>query len=284
MRRTIATSLLALLAAAPLAATDPAGLVRLHGSVLAAHYSPGSLDRASRLQGRLDPLLRELGRQARLDPRLTLYVLDREAWEAQGLGVPYGLASARSIGTIAYPASADSRSIELWRKLLGGELPLAPEGATHVDPQAAAALDVADLMVDTELMRNLLGGMGLLPGEPWLDVVVAQAAARSLMLRLEPVRSARLVELYRTLAPQLATVAVQPGELATGRLSAEQRARLEAALVPAAESVLDAEGNDVVKALARLHKQGKGRVSSAAVLKKWPSLTGLGGRLESALQ
>jgi hypothetical protein len=270
--------------ALPAGAGDPEGLVRLHGPVLAAHYSPGALDRASRLQGRLDPLLRELARHARRDPRLTLYVLDREAWEAQGLGVPYGLASARNIGTVAYPASADERSIELWRRLLGGALPLAPQAATHTDPQQAAALDVADLLVETDLMRNLLTGLGLLPGEPWLDVVLAQAAARSMMLRVDPVRNARLSELYRTLAPQLASVSIPPTALASGNFSPEQRTRLEAALAPAADSVLDADGNDVVKALTKLRKKGDGRISVEAVLERWPSLDGLGPRLRTALE
>lgn len=275
---------LAVLALSPAAANDPAGLIRLHGSVIAAHYSPGSLDRASRLQARLDPMLRELGRQTRLSPRLTLYVLDRESWERQGLGVPYGMASASSIGTVAYPASADERSIELWRRLLDGRIPLAPDAPTHTDPQQAAALDVADLLVETDLMRNLLSGLSLLPGEPWLDVVLSQAAARSIALRIEPSRSARLSDLYRSLAPQLATVPIAPSELASGALGAEQRARLEAALGPAAETVLDADGNNVVKALAKLRKKGDGRVSTSAVLEHWPALAGLGPRLEQALR
>lgn len=285
MRRLSLTVLLFALAAPLAAQTETAGLVRLHGSVVPVYYAPGSLERASRLQMRVENLLREVTRQGRVTPSLTVWVLGREEWEAQGFAVPYGIATARSSGSVAYPAWADERSIELWRKLLGGELPLPAVSATHASPQSQATLEVADLLVETELLRSVLTASGLLPGgEPWLDIVLAEAAMRSLALRLDPVWGARQVELYRSLAPRLAATAISPAELASGQLSAEQRARLEAALVPAAERVLDAEGDDVVKALGKLRKRGDGRVRTDDVLDRWPGLADLGGRLEEALR
>jgi hypothetical protein len=276
-------ALLALaLVAAPALAQD-SGLVRLRGSLVPTYYSPGSLDRASRLQGRLESIAREVGRQGKKDPSLTLYVLGREGWERQGLAVPYGIAVAQSSSTVAFPADADERSIELWRRLLGGALPLAPQGAAHSNPRETATLDVADLLVETELLRSMLGGIGLMSGEPWLDVVLAQAAARSVQLRVDPARASRHAELYRSLAPQLASVVLTSADLATGTWTPEQRLRLEAALSPAAGAIVDAEGHGVVKALARMKRKGDGVIDASAVATRWPALEGLQESLSRAL-
>lgn len=273
---------LGLVALTPLQAQD-GGLIRLRGSVVPTYYSPGSLDRASRLQGRLEALAREVGRQSKQEPALTLYVLGREAWEAQGLQVPYGIAVAQSAGTVAFPADADERSIELWQRLLAGALPLSPQGAAHSNPRETATLDVADLLVETELLRSMLGAVGLLSGEPWLDVVLAQAAARSVQLRVDPSRPTRQGELYRSLAPQLAAVAVSSSDLEAGVWSPEQRLRLEAALSPAATAIVEAEGPSVIKALVKLKRKGDGRVDPATVVERWPALEGLEQSLQRAL-
>ena len=86
-------------------------------------YSPGALDRASHVQRRFALLAEDFRKWSKQPVPLSVVLLSRTDWEALDLAVPYGLPAHLANGEVALCAWGDLGTVNLWRSLLGGELP-----------------------------------------------------------------------------------------------------------------------------------------------------------------
>ena len=194
------SGLLALLPAALTAETEAPYLLALEGPPATVRYSPGSLDRADRVQRRLARLVAETGHRRLRQQLLVAELLRAEEWRQSGLAEPYGLPAISGTGSLAVPAWGEPEIVELWRRLLDGWLPSSPGTPLRGTPEEAASLEAADLVGEVEASRILLSKLGLTGSEPWVDDLLACTVAASALMRNEPGRWAEVRQLHARLA------------------------------------------------------------------------------------
>ena len=93
-------------------------LPELRGDFVSVRYTSGSLDRAVRVQRRLEPLVQDFSKWGGRFTGLSILLLARAEWKANGLEMPYGLPDTLG-GHLALPAWGDTGTAGLWRRLLG---------------------------------------------------------------------------------------------------------------------------------------------------------------------
>jgi hypothetical protein len=186
--------LLALWSADPLAAqlqaaprrADPdlPQLLDLGGSPLAVvRYTPGSLERAWRVQRRLVTFSAEVTTLLNDRTPFLAYLLTREEWEAAGFQRPFGMPELTAGGALALPAVADAESVRLWRGLLAGALPAPSSHQMMASPQEVGALTAAEVLGWVEIGRLVVERNPAAVDTPWLSEVLAHLVARVPFIR-----------------------------------------------------------------------------------------------------
>jgi hypothetical protein len=178
-------------------------LLLLPGRYCEVRYAPGSLDRAAALQQRLDVLVEALmgvvPKQAgTLVPRLR--VLDRERWDASGGERPWGLPAPVGELEFAVPASGDSATVDLARRLTGGFLPALPGDPLIGTADEAASLVVADAILQVELAAAWARASGIRGDRPGIDGLLAHALARLAWERTDPGQMPAIADLFDRMA------------------------------------------------------------------------------------
>lgn len=233
-------------------------LLALEGPPATVRYSPGSLDRADRVQRRLTRLVAETGHRKLRQPLLVVELLRAEEWRQTGLAEPYGLPAISGAGSLALPAWGEAETVTLWRRLLDGWLPSIPGTPLRGSPAEAASLEGADLVGEVEASRIVLSRLGLSGSEPWVDDLLACALAISALRRNEPGRWAEVRQLYSLLA-------ARPEALRDERLG-----RLR--FVAAAERIGAESGKLPAKPLLKMAAKSRGPLPAEDLLQRYPWL------------
>lgn len=244
------------------------GLVTLPGDVVTMRYQAGFLDRAARLQFRLEPALKRfdgLGELDRLGVRT--YVLSRDEWQRSGLGMPYGVPVRVGHTALAAPADGDDASVRLWADL-GVVLPGVASSSLRGTPQQASALALADVIsvlqiAEIAVDRTRLGGDAF-----WVRGFVTHLAAADHLRREEPDTAQDLAQVWRQVAtlrpPRTARLEDYRPEM-----DLAEWLWFQAAFAQAADSVIEDEGRGVLR---RLRKLGEDGLTGAELIDRYPQL------------
>jgi hypothetical protein len=229
------------------------GLLLLPGRTATVRYSPGSLDRAARVQERLELLAADWTKWCKRDIALGAYVLDRDEWGRAGITQTYGLPLRLGSTWMVVPGEGDDRTVTLWEGLVGGGLPAAEGMPMRGTPAEASSLGMADLLAQHQLAVGFVEMTGLTNGSVWLRDLLAHVVAGASFLRWEPARIGEVDALYQraaaaTPAPPLGATAV-PEQPVGPWLAAQAR------LYGAAQVVLAKDGDDAVKHLIKMRKK-----------------------------
>jgi len=152
------------------------GLLRLPGAHVVVLYPPDHLDRAARLQLRLEGLRRAWQPLTRHDLEWRAALVGPTRWRALAPGAPWGW-PARAAGPLfVIPVRADAEIVAAVTALLGGAPP-DPGGDPLVGGRdEAGAGVVVDLLAQLEAGRELADAARWRGDEPWIrercDLVV----------------------------------------------------------------------------------------------------------------
>jgi len=266
-------------AAAPAAATagdtEAAGLdglLVLPGTWVEVRYPPEALDRAARLQERLEAL-QQLWKGLTHAP-LTWKgaAVDRARWARLAPGWPWGVPVRIGGPTFLVPAHGDAETVATANWLLGGALPDPGGDPLQGSREEAGSLVVCDTLLQIEAARAFVAASAVSGDEPWVTGVLVQLAARYAWETAEPGRMLEIVGLFDRMA-------AAHGGHAAGRL-ADYRGGLpfdtdlwyQAQFVRGADAIWVEEGR---RGTARRldHWIGAGRpVRRAELEKKYPAL------------
>lgn len=252
-------------------------LATLPGDFVEMRYTLGALDRAARLQTRLNEMLR----RADADYLITVYVLSREEWRQARFDMPYGVPIRVGPSGLAVPAAGDSETAKLWNDL-GIPLPSVPgivyRGGPGHSPSELMA-DVLALIQAGEINADLARLAG---DEYWLRGLVSHLVSLDYMRRSEPALKVELDLLYRQIRGNKS-----PNELAASdyRPSIDMGDWMwfQANFHRGAEVVFEEEGRGVFRRLEKMRRKNSGVVTSAAVLEQWEDLRAWFGQSFSAV-
>jgi hypothetical protein len=233
----------------------------MEGPPVTVRYSPGSLDRASRVQRRMTRLVAESGHRKLLQQLLEIDLLRPEEWRSYGLAEPYGMPAITGSGSLALPAWGGAETVALWQRLLGGWLPSTPGSPMRGSPDETASLEGADLMGEVEASRIVLSRLGIVGNEPWMNDLMACVLAVSAVQRSEPGRWAEVRQFHSRLA-------VRPEAAGDQRL-----ARLR--FIAAAERIGSESGSLPSKPLFKMARKAKGPLPPEHLLERYPWLAEL---------
>ncbi len=173
-----------------------ANLLRLPGSTVEVRYAPDALDRASRVQARLEALHALFSRLSQRDLVWKGVVVDQYEWKRRALygiwGVPVRLGS----GTFVVPARGDEASIATTRWLLQGAPPDPGGEPLQGSREEAGSLVVSDLLLQLDIVRAFAENAPLSGEEPWITGVLLQLAARYAWEKAEPGRMLEILSLF----------------------------------------------------------------------------------------
>ena len=245
-------------------------LLELRGDLAPVRYSPGSLQRASGLQDGFELLASQFAGWSGRKERLPLFLLNREEWSEAGLRLPYGLAARTSPSTVAVAAWGDAGTVDLWRRLLTGDLPTVDEPPMRSSADEAASLLGTDVLAIFEGARVLMESAGYRAAEPWITDLAAHIIAVTVVARMPGGGYLEAERLYGRLAARPGSAAPLSG-YGPG-LSIEEWLWYQARFFQGAAAVLDAEGRKTGKSLVRLARRNGGRIDRHALLERYPVL------------
>lgn len=193
-------------AAPPAAVAEPASeaalrnLLELPGSRVDMRYAADTLDRASRVQRRLETL-HELWQPLAPAPLgWRAAAVTEETWNALGAGRPWGLPVRLGESLFVVPAHGDAGTVAAVERLLGGKVPVAEGLPVTGTPEEVGSLAVSDVLLQVEAARAFVATAGLAGDEPWIDGVLVQLAARLAWEAAEPGRTLEIVALFDRIA------------------------------------------------------------------------------------
>ncbi len=245
-------------------------LLDLPGDHAMVRYAPGALARASNVQRWMTHLAQDFSQWSKRPTRLAALVIDREQWEGMEFRQPYGLPSSLGGGRIALPAFGDDATVERWRRLLGGALPMSSETAVRGSQEEVASLQAADHLGQLEVARQLIPIAGLHPQEPWITEVLSHLTVLSALKRYDPASASDLALYYQ----QLALVPTGSLDAYRNGLDFPQWLAFQARFYRAAEAIAQQEKRPM-KAMVRLEKKKGGRLDAAVLFAAYPDLPGL---------
>jgi hypothetical protein len=244
-------------------------LLLLPGRHISVRYTPGSLDRASRVQQRLEPLAQEIGSWSGGSTPLAVFVISREEWEQIGIGLPYGFPARLPGRLLALAAWGDDGTVDLWQGLLGGALPESEPGFATGSPSALASLEVCDLLGSVEATRMVLEKAGLSGGELWVTEILTHTAYLAARWQGNPRRGPD--DDVRRATASRAGGALPLSAYGEG-LSMEDWLWFQSAFHRGARELLERRGPRVARALLRTAQKGDGRLRAAELLDRYPEV------------
>lgn len=273
--RGLAGCLWALLLTSPVAAQGGGSrdalweLLLLPGNQVSVRYTPGSLDRASRLQQRLEPLVKEIGSWTGQPASLAIFLISRDEWEQVGFALPYGFPARLPGRLLALAAWADDGTVDLWRGLLHEQLPEAATGFAAGSPTMQSSLEVCDLLGSVEAARILLEKAGLAGDELWISELMAHTAY--LAARWQGPPRAGGDEDVRS-----ATAARPGGALPLAAyeagLSMEDWLWFQSAFYRGARQLIERRGHKVGKQMLRTAAKSGGTLRRADLIDRYPEV------------
>jgi hypothetical protein len=243
-------------------------LLSLPGKHVSVRYTPGSLDRATRVQQRLEPLAAEVGSWLRDPAPLAAFVVSREEWNQLGLALPYGFPARLPGRLLMLPAFGDEGTAEFWGGKLGMSLPASDPGFGSGPAAALSSLEVCDLVGSVEATRILLEKAGISGEEVWISELMTHTAY--LAARWQGRRPVTDEEVRG------ATASREAGPLAlkayTSGLSMEDWLWFQSAFYRGALELIDRRGDRVARQLVRRASKSGGELGRGDLLDRYPEL------------
>lgn len=264
---------------APLAATTASEapqlpfLLELRGEPVSVLYTPGSLDRAVRVQRRFEPLAQDFADWSRHSTGLAIVVLSREEWSAAGLTEPYGLPGRFGERNLALPAWGDPGTVELWRRLLHRPLPALPGAPIRGTPEEAASLFLGDVLGEIDGARLLLEAAGYSGRETWVAEVTAHAVARSAFLRHESGQLGEIEGLFAQFSRSDGESHPPPLDRFSSSGDLEERLWYQARFFEAARVLSRTDDRQAAKKLLKRARKRGGTLAAADLLRWYPGLS-----------
>jgi hypothetical protein len=237
-------------------------------------YTPGSLDRAARLQFRLKDLYERINSWLPVGSPFAVFVLSPDDWKDQGLPRPYGMAQRVAAFAGAVPAWGTDDTVALWRELAGMTIDGSTEFTVRGSAEEVATVLLADSLVEFEMCRMIAINRGLAPAgrDPWVAEVVGHilcTSARRMNKEPSP------VDLTVTLR-RLRSLKGEPGKASLAGFDAElplsQWLDYQARFVEASERVWQAEKKSGVRQLLKRWRKKGAPLSMADLTDLFPTL------------
>ncbi len=285
MRRLLAIVLFSTFAAPPLAAQEPikaptrlyskprsAFLVHLAGDQANVRYIHGSLDRAARLQSRLELAMRSFERWTGTRLEIDAYVLSRQEWEESRYDVAYGLPLRVGRLSLAVPAAGDDDTVALWSEVLHGALPRVAGMPLRGTPEQVATMALADVLVQLQASEILVDEVGLGGDQHWVRGLVTHVASYDFYRRHDPGRLGDLDAMYSLLSRERGPKAMSVRDYGPD-LGLRDWLWFQAQFHNGARTILDKTGKGALKKIKKLRKKGDGNVlTGERLLAKWKPL------------
>jgi hypothetical protein len=250
-------------------------LLELRSDPIRVLYTPGSLDRAYRVQQRYTLLAEEFGKWNGGVVPLSIVLLSREDWSASGADALFGLPAQLPDSQLALSAWGDSGTVGLWRALAGGSLPTLEGVPIRGTPEEASSLVGCDWLGQVEASRLLLAAAGYRAAEPWVLEVMAHTVALAVLARYESPSLSDVVALYSGFARPNGS-RFGPG---SSEAALQSWLRSEARFFEAARILVSSRGPRVAKDLLKLARKRKGQLEGDEVLDRFPQLSDWQGSL-----
>lgn len=253
----------------------PAGLeslLVLPGTWVEVRYPPEALDRAARLQGRLEAVQQLWKPLTRAPLAWKGAAVDRARWRELAAGWPWGLPVRIAGPTFLVPAHGDAESVATANWLLGGGPPDPGGDPLQGSRDEAGSLVVCDTLLQIEAARAFVSASGLAGDEPWVTGVLVHLAARYAWESAEPGRMLEVVALFDRMAAAHGGAAARRLADFRGGLPFDIDLWYQAQFVRGADAIWVEEGR---RGTARRldHWIGAGRpVRRAELEKKYPAL------------
>jgi hypothetical protein len=246
-------------------------LLLLDDPRVSVRYPPDSLDRATRVQARLQALV-ELWKPFTPRPLAwSAVIVHRDAWERAGFG-GWGAPRRMGAGTFVVPAAGDAGTVAFARALLGGGLPQLPGDPLMGTRDEAASLMVCDLLLQLEAARELAASAPLAGDAPWVTGVLMHLAARYAWERAEPGQTLTYVGIFDAVAAAHGGARAYRLADFTSGLPFERDLWFQAQFVRGADAIWVEEGwTGTARRLYRWGSKGK-PVEAADLEKKYPRL------------
>ncbi len=253
----------------------------INGQRAAVGYLPGSLDRAHHVLARLDNLAAYFRRwRPDLPVPLAAYAVDREQWGKIDLPGLYGLPLRTGPSSIFVPAQGDPEMTRMFRSALGLEmLPMVPGVPVTGTPEQAASLAIADVLTQIEAARGFAVAAGLQGTDGWVQEVAACVAALVVFRQSEPQREPEIHDLFVRLRERMGGPGSNPAFGFTQLLQQGSEAEIkswlwyQAVFFEAAELIVAKDGRKSISRLNHIERDGRGRLQTAALVKRYPGLT-----------
>lgn len=246
-------------------------LVTLPGDFATVRYTPFSLDRAARLQSRLELALRSWERWANTRVAITAFVLSREEWESSGYSVEYGVPVRVGRAAIAVPALGDDGTVALWSQVLDGMLPQVQGAPFRGSAQQASTMVLADIVAQLLVAEIVIDEVGLAGNEAWVRGLTTHVASLDFVRRKEGARLADLDAMYKWVIQRrgekvMSTRDYQPD------LELGDWLYFQACFHFGAQAILGEEGKGALKKLRKLRKKDAGVLQGDRLLRHYPRL------------
>ncbi len=241
-------------------------LLTLPGNRVEVQYTPGSLDRAARLQTRLQLVTRTFSRKADQELSVVVYMLSREEWEQAGYPVSYGIPVRVGTQGIAVPAAGDEGTVTLWKGLLQGALPQVRGLPLRGTPEQASTMVMADLMSQLLVSEILVDVTGLTGDAPWVRGLMTHTSFLYGIRQHDPGRTGDLDVMYRRLAQASGNQRWSARDYGP-ELALADWMWFQAALHFGAQTILDEEGKGTLKKLRKVGRKEKGLEGDSLLLR-----------------
>ncbi len=259
------------IAQAPPGAPALDDLLTLPGERVTVRYPPETLDRATRVQARLEAIDRLWASFAPQPLGWSATILRRAEWESAGLG-GWGAPQRIGPGQFLVPAEGDAGTVAFARSLSGGVLPDPGGDPLTGTREEAGSLIVADLLLEIEAARALAGAAPLSGDAPWVTGVLIQLAVRYAWERAEPEQMLGYVAIVDAISAAQGGPRARRLDDYRGGLPFETELWYQAQFVRGADAIwVEAGWMGTARRLDKWRRKGV-PVTAAELEKKYPAL------------
>jgi len=248
-------------------------LLTLPGEEVVVRYTPGSLDRAARLQARLVDMHQQIQRWSKIRAPFVVYVLSPEEWNGQGLFRPYGFPVRTASMTVAVPGWGSEESVALWRGITGTNMPGAGgDFAVRGTAQELATLTLSDGFAQLEFCRMFVERHRMAGGTEgvWLNEILAH------LLLLSTTQAGNLPPAMDLTAVLQEAARQQPAEVAAQPYRSEMELEPwlyhHARFAQAAEAMWEKSGKGAFKELWKMRKKNGAPLTLGRIAEEYPFL------------
>jgi len=247
-------------------------LLTLPGRLVDVLYSGDALDRAARLQSRLEAL-HGLWQPLTREPLLWQgLALQRDAWDRIARGAPWGVPSEIESNRFAVAAQGDPATVAAMVGLFGRPLP-DPGGDPLIGTrEEAGSLVAGDVLLQLRVARRFASTARLRGEAPWIDAVLAHLAARYAWESVEPDRVLEVVSLLDRGSLEQGGLRSRPLDGYREGLPLDVDLWYQAQFVRGADAIwVEAGRRGTARALSKWSRRGH-TVTRAELEKKYPGL------------